>query len=402
MSQTQTVSATPDEAQGSGTRPFIGSFTTSDHKPEPQNDEAPEPTDEATPGEPVKTEPTETPKVTETPVEQPENEEVTTEEAPKETVDYWKQLAKKSGIDAQSEDDIVNYLQRFNSIQEQLPTLQENAKYYESLDPLAKDLDKARKAGIDTDLFLSARSLDPDTISDEDAVWMQYKLQNAQLIKDDPKYAKMKFEREQKAKYGLLGKELDEVEAEENKEEIDFQKRSKQADAITAKRFLREWKQENETIPETQKTPPQEELDQIRDNYFKQADEFIEAIDTLDLSLDEETVFKYGLSDVKETVRQELKNPIDTLKKHGVDLESASIDVEKLGEILMIYHAFDGIAKPFSDFVLEKRNKDTVTSKTKPAPPQTQIGGGLPEKTEKELVADAFDNLWKTRNQRDY
>lgn len=398
MSETQTGSATPETAQDDhGGIPFKGSFKTSDYQEEPQNDAAQ--TTEDQPQEPVNQGVTST-ESTETNGEQ--STETQTEGAEKTdtpAVELWKSLAERAGIDVESEDEIIEYLQNFGSIKESLPQLQEKAKYYESLDPLALDIDKAKKAGIDENLYLAARSLDIDGLEEDDAIWMQFKLQNAQLLKDDPKFAKMKFDREQQQKYGLLSKKLDEVEAEESKEEIEFQKRSKQTDAISAKRFLQEWKEKNVTIPESQKTPSPEELDQVRNDYFKRADEFIEATDTLDIFLDEDTVFKYGLDDIKEDVRQDLKNPIETMKRYGVDLENATIDADKLGELLITVKAIEGLAKPLSDFILEKRNKDLVTSKTKPEPPQPQAGGALPEKTENQLVGEAFKNFWKSRSQ---
>lgn len=398
MSETQTVSATPDIAQDDhGGIPFKGSFKTSDYQEEPQNDVAQ--TTEDQPQEPVTQGVTSTEGIEATGGQPTETQTEETEKTNAPTVELWESLAERAGIDVESEDEIIEYLQNFGSIKESLPQLQEKAKYYESLDPLALDIDKAKKAGIDENLYLTARSLDIDGLEEDDAIWMQFKLQNAQLLKDDPKFAKMKFDREQQQKYGLLSKKLDEVEAEESKEEIEFQKRSKQTDAISAKRFLQEWKEKNVTIPESQKTPSTEELDQIRNDYFKRADEFIESTDTLDIFLDEDTVFKYGLDDIKEDVRQDLKNPIETMKRYGVDLENATIDADKLGELLITVKAIEGLAKPLSDFILEKRNKDLVTSKTKPEPPQPQAGGALPEKTENQLVGEAFKNFWKSRSQ---
>lgn len=398
MSETQTVSATPDIAQDDhGGIPFKGSFKTSDYQEEPQNDVAQ--TTEDQPQEPVTQGVTSTEGIEATGGQPTETQTEETEKTNAPTVELWKSLAERAGIDVESEYEIIEYLQNFGSIKESLPQLQEKAKYYESLDPLALDIDKAKKAGIDENLYLTARSLDIDGLEEDDAIWMQFKLQNAQLLKDDPKFAKMKFDREQQQKYGLLSKKLDEVEAEESKEEIEFQKRSKQTDAISAKRFLQEWKEKNVTIPESQKTPSTEELDQIRNDYFKRADEFIESTDTLDIFLDEDTVFKYGLDDIKEDVRQDLKNPIETMKRYGVDLENATIDADKLGELLITVKAIEGLAKPLSDFILEKRNKDLVTSKTKPEPPQPQAGGALPEKTENQLVGEAFKNFWKSRSQ---
>lgn len=398
MSETQTVSATPDIAQDDhGGIPFKGSFKTSDYQEEPQNDVAQ--TTEDQPQEPVTQGVTSAEGIEATGGQPTETQTEETEKTNAPTVELWKSLAERAGIDVESEDEIIEYLQNFGSIKESLPQLQEKAKYYESLDPLALDIDKAKKAGIDENLYLTARSLDIDGLEEDDAIWMQFKLQNAQLLKDDPKFAKMKFDREQQQKYGLLSKKLDEVEAEESKEEIEFQKRSKQTDAISAKRFLQEWKEKNVTIPESQKTPSTEELDQIRNDYFKRADEFIESTDTLDIFLDEDTVFKYGLDDIKEDVRQDLKNPIETMKRYGVDLENATIDADKLGELLITVKAIEGLAKPLSDFILEKRNKDLVTSKTKPEPPQPQAGGALPEKTENQLVGEAFKNFWKSRSQ---
>lgn len=378
MSETQTDSAIPQEAQ-SPIGVYKGSFSTEDEpKAEVVSEQVPQ---EQAPEAPVEQAPVET----------------VAEETTPETVEYWKSLAEKAGVEAGSEDDIVNYLQQFGQVSKDLPTLKEKAKYYESLDPLALDLDKAKKAGIDENLYLKARSLDTANLSDDDAIWMQFELQNAQLVKDDPKFARMKFEKELKAKYGLADAQLDELEAEENRDEIEFQKRSKIADAQSAKRYLQDWKQQNVTIPETQQFPKEEELEQIRNEYFQQADGFVDSIDTLDIPLDDSNVFKYGLEGVKDSIREDLRNPLETLKRHGIDLENQRIDAEKFGELLAVYYAFDGFSKPFSDYVLEKRNKEQVISKTRPEPPQPQVGGALPEKDFDERLAEAFERQRKAR-----
>jgi len=346
---------------------------------------AEEPVAEVKPGE---EKPTETSTETSTPAEEPVVEP---------EVDPFQQLSEDVGYEVKGYDDMVNNLKSRRDLEQQL---NEVKKTLEGLDPLALDIDKAAKSGIDINQYLNARKLDPDALQAKDALREKFLLENAQLVKDSPDFARKKFEKDYSSRYGIINKDLSLLEGEDlakELEEVEFAKASLDAESKSAKRFLQDWKQKNVTIPEVkqQEVVPgisEEQASQIRETYNNQAKDFVSAAEAVEIAIGDKT-FSYGVENHKKALENDLLNPMETLARHGVDLTNGMIDPEKFGELLTAYYILRdaNFGKSLSEFSIEQFNKQTVTAKqTGAAPTQPLTGGAIPAKTQNQKVGEAF------------
>lgn len=307
--------------------------------------------------------------------------------------DVFRKL-KEAGYDLDSEEKIIEYLHSGRELQTKFTEYEKKAKDYESMDSLALDIDRAKKAGIDIDLYWDARKMEPEKLDVKEALRREFMLRNSQLVSDDVRFANMKFENDYKAKYGILDKKLDDAEKEEQAEQIEFAKRALDVDAKSAQRYLQEFKQKHVTIPEAQQQVQQglskEQSDQIVNQYFTQAEEYADSLEAIEISVGGKS-FNYGLDNHKSQVKSELKDVVQTLRGIGVDIETGAIDAEKLGEFL-IYPKIVADLKPVIDFAIEQRNAEIVTTRTtQPAPTQSLAGGNAGRQlTEEERLGEAF------------
>jgi hypothetical protein len=299
------------------------------------------------------------------------------------SVDYLKSWNEKAGTQFQNDDEIVNEIKASKATREKLTEYESKLKEYSDLDdPMIRDIAKAKRAGIGINQYLNALQMEPEKLDAKTALKEDYLLKNADLVATDPEFALMKFERDFKAKFGRIGETLDtsglddfevrEKTLEFNREQ-DFIKRSLQAEANISKKSLSEWKQKYVTIPDV---PQQRGMtDEQVQQYFQQADLFVGKNEKIEIPVGDKK-FNFGLKDYGETLRQELKNPIDTLKKHGIDLVNGTIDPERLGKLLTAAYVAQNIAKPLSDWSVDARNIESLKAKkVAPAPSQASPSG---------------------------
>jgi len=318
-------------------------------------------------------------------------------ETPDPISEYRKTIGQKVGFEIKSDDEIIERLTKLNAYEQELNTLK-NKNPYEGLDPLAVDMDKASKAGIDINLYWEARQMEPDKLDAKESLRKEYLLKHT-VPGVDSKILERRFEREFNTKYGIIDRQLDEAERESNRELIEAAKDDLATDSAIAKRYLQEWKQKNVTIPgPAQNGPSQEELTQKREEYLNRVDSFVDGSDTLEIPVGD-TVFNDGLDDHKDDIRNALKNPVDALKEIlGVDVQTGAIDEQKFGASIAALMAFDGIGQKLAEFGVEQFNHQTITQRTTtPAPPQQQLGGAIPERTHEQKVGDAFAALKEQR-----
>jgi hypothetical protein len=301
-----------------------------------------------------------------------------------QNIDYLKSINEKAGLQFQNDDELVNEIKASIALKEKLSEYETTLKAFRELDPMALDIDKARKAGIGIDLYLDAVKMDVEKLDAKTTLKEAFLRKNAELVASDPEFAKMKFEREFKAKFGKLDDKLDvsgldEFEAKEKtlefNQEQDFIKRSLNADAMQDKKWLAEWKKQNITIPDV---PRQQGMtDEQIQQYHSQADLFVGQNDKIEIPIGDKK-FNFGLKDYGETLKKELHNPIETLKEHGIDLQNGTIDPVKLGKLLTANYIAKSIGKPLSDWSVDARNIEYLkTKKDMPAPSQTIAAGAV-------------------------
>jgi hypothetical protein len=314
--------------------------------------------------------------------------------------DPFLQLSEDAGFEVKGYDDLVNNLKSRRDLEQQL---NEAKKTLEGLDPLALDIDKAAKSGIDINQYWHARTLDPDKLQAKESLYEKFILENAQLVTDNPDHARKTFERDFKRKYDIINKDLSLLDGEDlakEQDEVEFAKASLDAESKSAKRFLQDWKQKNVTVPQAkqQEVAPgisEEQASQIRETYFNQAKEFVSAAEAVEIAIGDKT-FSYGVENHKKAIENDLLNPMETLARHGVDLVNNTIDPSKFGELLTAFYILqDGnFGKSFSEFSIEQFNKQTVSAKqTGAAPTQPLTGGAIPAKTTNQKVGESFRAL---------
>lgn len=311
--------------------------------------------------------------------------------------EYRKSISQKTGVEFKSDDEIIERLTKLTAYEQELNTLK-NKNPYDGLDPLAVDMDKATKSGIDINLYWEARQMDPDKLDAKESLRREYLLKHA-VPGVDSKVLERRFEREFQTKYGIIDRQMDETERESSKDQIEAAKDDLATDSVLAKRYLQDWKQKNVTIPDPAKNgPSQEELAQKRDEYLNRVDSFVDGSDTLEIPVGDK-VFKYGLDEHRDDIRNALKNPVEALKEIlGVDVQTGAIDEQRFGASIAALMAFDGIGQKLAEFGVEQFNHQTITQRTTtPAPPQQQLGGAIPERTHDQKVGDAFAALKEQR-----
>jgi hypothetical protein len=320
--------------------------------------------------------------------------------APPDPVEeYRKTIGQKAGLDLKSDDEIVERLTKFTTYEQELTALK-NRNPYEGLNPLAVDLDKATKAGIDINLYWEARQMDPDKMDARETLRKAYLLKNT-VPGVDTTVLNRRFERDFNTKYGIIDRKLDETELESSRELIEAAKDDLATDTAIEKRYLQEWKQKNVTIPEATRTGPSEqELSQKRDEYLNRVDSFVDGSDTLEIPVGDK-VFKYGLDEHKDDIRDALKNPVKALKDIlGVDVNTGNVDEQKFGAAIAALLSYGSLGQKLAEFGVEQFNHQAVTQRIQtPAPPQQQIGGVIPELTHNQKLGLAFTD-WRESRRR--
>lgn len=325
--------------------------------------------------------------------DQPLNEEppvTPVVEAPKVetpiTNDYLKNWNERAGTQFQTEDEAIEEIKSSRGLKEKLTDYEKRLGELSVLDdPFVRDIAKAKKAGIGIELYLEAVKMDVDKLDTKQALKEAFLRRNAELVATDPEFAGMKFERDFQARYGKIGEVLDvsgldEIEAKEKTLEFnrdqDFIKRSLNAEAMQDKKFLSDWKKQHITIPDV---PQQNGMtDEQIQQYTSQVDSFVGQNEKVEIPIGD-LKFNFGLKDYKDTLKKELLNPFETLKKHGIDIENGLIDSTKLGKLLVAAHVGNNVGKPLSDWSIDAKNIELLKNKlVAPAPAQSIAAGAAP------------------------
>lgn len=369
------------------TVPFLGSFNSED-------------------GSEVKKEEVVTESVTEPKVETKVDTKVETKTEPPvatekvaepkvEVIDYWKKISDAVGEQV-SEDQIIQKFKSSRDLESKVKTLEVKAKNYEGLDPLALDVDRAKKSGLDINLYLEARNIDPEKIEVKESLRKKFYLEHPTYKRAT---ADILFDDEYDTKYGILEQKFDEAELADNSRKIELAKAKLEAETDSAKRFLGEWKAKHVTIPEPAAGITEEQQAEIRSAYMKKADEFVENVGELELPVGDK-VFKYGVEAHLKDISSDLKNPLETLKKFGVDLVGQVIDPEVFGETIAKLYALNDVGSSLAKWALEQSDAQTLKTKLNaPTPTNAPAGGDPAEKSHDDKVGEAFEALFRRRRQ---
>ncbi len=337
-----------------------------------------DPPAEPAPTEPIKEPPTEP--IVETPVEPAPNEpptepneppiEPVPAEPPTEpivetpTFDY-SGLSKSTGFALEGQGDVETLLNEHKELK--------SRDIYHGIEPHAQLFDKALKAGMDMQQYLSAMVMDPEKMSNAQAIKARYELDNAELFREDPDFADVKFRREQDAKYGGIDsppkQESDFETLEEHatwkqqwEADNDYLKREQANQGKMAKNTLTEWKAKNTTLPE--QGPPVDNS-KVVEQYHGEIDTVVGKGEGMDVDMGGE-VFKYSMPEEKRREIGELmKDPFKALESLGYTAQTGNIDVARLYGVLYQQASMEGLGAKMSEYVLEKHNTQTIEAKEK-------------------------------------
>ena len=298
-------------------------------------------------------------------------------------VDTWKEFSGKVGFEV-TEEQVIADLKLKKEFENKF---NESKSKYDALSPIALDIDRATKSGLDLDLYLDARKMDVEKLGAYASLEKMYFLSHPEVYATDPDFAREKFRRDYEVKFGLLTQKLDPVEAEQKKTEIDFLDRQLKVEHVQAKKFLSEFKVKNTTIPDA---PKPEDNQKIVEQYQQQAQEFVTDLGSLDIPVGDE-VFTYSLEPHLGEIEAAVKDPIGFLALHGIDIVKGTADAKKFGEMVTKLLILENLSKPLAVWASEQGAAKVVKQKLDgPAPTQTLAGGVTPEKTTDQKVAEAI------------
>lgn len=298
-------------------------------------------------------------------------------------------LAEETGFEIGSKEDVVNLLKEYAELKDKDPL--------STLSPVIQEAIKAERAGMDLNHFFSVRNMDFDKMDNKEVLRQKFLKDNASLAKDNPDFANRRFEREYNAKYGNLNKEFeDEFEKEEflknNKDDLDFARMELDHEVKSAREELKKWQDDSTKIPEAQ-TDPEVNNAELIEQHMKQVDEYFEGFNGIEIPLDGDKMFKVGLDDKDvQNLKEVLKNPSSFLERIGFTQEG--INIETLAPIVTLLEKSNSIGKLISDYSLEMRNKELVTSDLENPREIGAVNSSTPGvKSLEEQIADEFDRF---------
>jgi hypothetical protein len=301
-------------------------------------------------------------------------------------------LSKEIELDFADADGLKNILTEYK-------TLKTKSSEFESISPAMQEAIKAEKAGMDLNQFFNLRGRDFDSMDGKDLLRERYLKENAQLFKDNPEFAKKRFEREYNAKYSVLNKQFDDEQEradweEENAEDLSYARLELEHDIKLAREEMNKWKTEATRIPEQaqgQDGLSPEKQAEMAQQYQENVQKFLGEYKGLELALDNQTApFKYGTSqEVKQALQESLSNPSGFLAEIG--FTDDGIDVAKFGQAVMKYKHFEKAVQNAAQYLVEQKNKQTVEGKLEHPRNPDHVNNGAPAvRTLEEKLADAF------------
>lgn len=277
--------------------------------------------------------------------------------------EFFNSFSEEVGLTITSEEEIAELLKDYAKIKQEPDILS---------DPEIKAFYEFKQNGGDTSLYHQLQSKDFDAMDTKQLLKEKYLLDNVKLAKDRPKLANLKFEQSYQDKYkilhemeGLEGEELEDFKAENSirietlEQELDYEREQ-------AKESLSEWKSKSTAPPEVEKEISSEEIERKVHAYNQEVLSKVDEFEGLKIPIGEgKGDFNIGFDEAeKAEIAEYVKNPMSFFKEFaGVD-EQGLTDVNKLVHLVAMVKKFDSIGKPFSDYILEQRNLETIEAKT--------------------------------------
>lgn len=308
--------------------------------------------------------------VEETETDSPEDSTATEQPDDEDDEAFYESLSKEVGFDLKSEEDITQALKDYAQLKNSNPLEDAELKAFHEF----------KQSGGDTAQFHALKSKNFESMDSKELLKEKFMLDHKDLVKDNPKLAESRFQREMKNKYGILNTDLESMDEDErqeweaeNKEEFEALKMELEYDTEQARKSLTEW-QQKATSPQSQKEEmTAEQAQQIQQEWESNLKQATESFEGFDIKVGEGVDdFKLGIApDELKQLSEQVKDPGNFVAElTGFDAETGKVDANKLMQVAAKLKKFDELGALMSDYILEQRNRETVESEvTNPTDP---------------------------------
>lgn len=355
----------------------------------------PAPTEDTEGGEPqggdeVDTDP-ETKKDTEPTAEEKEGKPEDTDSS-----SFFQSLSEKTGKNYESMEQLEADLQKVSTLENELKSVKENP--YSELSPALQEAIQYELSGGNANQFFQLSGMDIESMGAKDALWEQYKRDQAEAFQERPGYVEKKFEREYKAKYGILEKNdfVDEEERSEweaeNSEDMEWAKEELAYEHAQAKKKLSEMKEKALQIPEQQKQPTEEELATQMVAFKESVKETLSGLEDIAISYGDgenpETYnFKLNEQD-RASLQEDILNLQEIMEKDFGFGEK--LDIAKYAKVRYIQKNLNSIIQKVAKHIASKDTEGSLKQEFENPRSKDTSPNAIPPEREAEAVGNAF------------
>ena len=309
---------------------------------------------------------------------------------------YYEELSNQLGYDVSSNDDIVNLVKELST-----------KDPLEGLSPLLKQAAEFESNGGDVREYFNVLSVNTDSLSDKDAIWHKFKVDNSTLAQGNSDFAQQKFERDFKTKYKILSDNRLEDDFDTTEEYNAFVKDKEYAslelkyEGDLAKQSLVEGREEALKTAPAQAQINEQEQAQIYQDYKADADYYKSNFETLQIPIDAKgkTNYNIGLNEKSRPMFNEwMDDPSKFLDYIGIGSDQKTIDVQGLAAHMALTAAFavDGeysVGAQFANAMTERVNRNSIETRLEnPNPEGGKATSGVAGGNELQEAVEAFRN----------
>lgn len=295
--------------------------------------------------------------------------------------EYFNELSNQIGFEVSSEEDLIGLVRDLST-----------KDPFDGVSPLLRQVLEFESNGGDIREYFNVLSANTDTMSEKDALWHKFSVDNSSLAQENNDFAKQKFERDFKTKYKILSDNRTEDDFDTAEEYQSFVKNKEYSslelkyEGDQAKKFLSDNKEEALRSAPSKAQVNEEEQKEVYETYKNDAEYYKSNFDTLQIPIDSEgkTSYNIGLNEKSRPMFDSwMDDPSTFLEYIGIGSDQKSIDVESLASNMALIAAFavDGehsVGAQFANAMTERLNRNSVETRLEnPAPEGGRASSGI-------------------------
>ncbi len=303
-----------------------------------------------------------------------------TDDTPDDT-EYFNELSNQIGYEVGSEEDLVSLVRELST-----------KDPLDGVSPLMRQVLEFESNGGDIREYFNVLSVNTDNLSEKDAMWHKFSVDNSSLAQENNEFARQKFDRDFKTKYKILSDNRVEDDFDTAEEYQSFVKDKEYAslelkyEGDQAKQFLSDNKEEALRTAPPQAQVNEDEQREIYEAYKGDAEYYKSNFDTLQIPIDTEgsTSYNIGLNEKSRPMFEGwMDDPSTFLEYIGIGSDQKSIDAESLASNMALIAAFsvDGeysVGAQFAKAMTERVNRNSVETRLEnPAPEGGRASSGV-------------------------